>query len=73
MVIFTGTGHRRSIHQSVSHPAASEKSRTNRRYRKKCPLPRQLFRALRLMIFVAGPVIMKAAALPGLMPFRSHA
>ena len=49
-------------------PDMSENTMTNSRYSKNLLNPSTIFRALRFVIFVAGPVSMKDAALPMLMP-----
>lgn len=53
-------------------PHRKENSITNRIYSANRFHPMTIFRAPRFVIFVAGPVIMKAAALPMLMPSHSH-
>ena len=53
-------------------PVTSEKAMTNPKYSKKRFIPRTIFNAPRFVIFVDGPVIMNAAALPMLIPFQSH-
>ena len=53
-------------------PHRNENSMTKRIYRAKRFQPIAIFSAPRFVIFVAGPVIMKAAALPILIPPQSH-
>ena len=45
---------------------------TNTQYSRKCLIPSTALSAPRFVIFVAGPVIINAAALPRLMPLASH-
>lgn len=56
----------------VSSPVAREKTITKAMYRTNRLSPNTIFRAPRFVIFVAGPVIIKAAALPMLIPEASH-
>ena len=53
-------------------PAKKENSITNARYKANRFVPMIIFTAPRLVIFVAGPVIINEAALPTLIPSKSH-
>ena len=53
-------------------PAKKENNMTNARYKAKRFGPRMIFTAPKLVIFVAGPVIINEAALPTLIPSKSH-
>lgn len=50
----------------------SENTITNARYSRNLFTPSTIFSAPKLVIFVAGPVTMKADALPMLIPEASH-
>ena len=54
-------------------PPAKAKRTVNARYSKKRRIPSTIFTAPRFVIFVAGPVIINAAADPILIPSYSHA
>ncbi len=58
--------------QSTTTPDKSEKAITNKRYRRKRRRPSTIFSAPRFVIFVAGPVSIKAVALPHILR-RCHA
>ena len=53
-------------------PQRKENSITKPIYSKNRFQPTAIFRAPRFVILVAGPVIIKAAALPRLIPSHSH-
>ena len=53
-------------------PVTSENTITKAKYSKNRFIPNTIFRAPRFVIFVAGPVIIKAEALPILIPSASH-
>ena len=54
-------------------PVRKENNITKPIYSRKFSNPNTIFNAPRFVIFVAGPVIIKAAALPMLIPSISHA
>ena len=56
----------------TKRPVNKEKTIVKTIYRPKYRIPSTILRAPRLVIFVAGPVSMKEAALPTLMPSHSH-
>lgn len=56
----------------VSNPVIRENAITKAIYRTNRFIPRTIFNAPRLVIFVAEPVIINAAALPMLIPETSH-
>ena len=53
-------------------PHRKENNITKSIYKTNRPQPIAIFNAPRFVILVAGPVIMKAAALPMLIPSHSH-
>ena len=58
--------------KSTKAPDKSANAMQNRMYRANRFAPSTIFIAPRFVIFVAGPVIINAAALPMLIPFCSH-
>ena len=50
------------------HPVSKAKTTVNKRYRINRFKPNTIYTAPKLVIFVAGPVIINAAALPMLIP-----
>ena len=56
----------------TSNPVTRENAMTKARYSKNRFIPNTIFSAPRFVILVAGPVIIKADALPMLIPMASH-
>ena len=61
------------LHDRVyRHPAQERKRHDKEKIQSEPFHPMAIFKAPRFVIFAAGPVIMKAAALPMLIPSHSH-
>lgn len=60
------------VKRFVASPVRQAKATVNAMYSRNFFIPRTIFTAPRFVILVAGPVIIKAAALPMLMPSESY-